>query len=340
MKGNRRKLLNLLFLLFTFGVVLYIGLRGNDIEELGAALSQFSPVYFLLCFGCWLLYLLTDALSVKFFLMSQGVPLSLMGSIHAAIVGLYYCNITPGASGGQPMEMYTLSKKNVPIGIGGSAMAVKFICFQIILLITGFVMWICNYDFIVQHTQGIKWLVIIGYVVNMFSISGVILMAISRRAMLWVINKCIAVGVKLRLCKDPEASRQKWENHCNSFVESFRMLLKKPLALLAQCVVAFVQLMSLMLVILCIYQAMGLSGITPVQLITVGVLLYISASYTPLPGASGAQEGGFALFFRSIFPSASLFVALLIWRFFTYYLTIIVGAVVTTVESVRGMYKE
>lgn len=340
MKGNKRKLLNFLFLLFTFGVVLFIGLSGNDIEELGQALRQFSPVYFLLCLGCWLLYLLTDALSVKFFLMSQGVHLGLLDSVHAAIVGLYYCNITPGASGGQPMEMYTLSKKNVPIGISGSALAVKFICFQVMLLIVGFVMWICNYSFIIEHTQGIKWLVIIGYIVNMFSISGVILMSISRKAMLWVINKCIAVGTKLRLCKDPEASRQKWENHCNSFADSFRLLLKDPLALLLQCVVAVVQLLSLMLVILCIYKAMGLSGIAPVQLITIGVLLYISASYTPLPGASGAQEGGFALFFRDVFPNASLFVALLIWRFFTYYLTIIVGAVVTTVESVRGMYKE
>ena len=73
------------------------------------------------------------------------------------------------------------------------------------------------------------------------------------------------------------------------------------------------------------------------ELITMGVLLYIGASYTPLPGASGAQEGGFAVLFKGIFPDARLFVALLIWRFSTYYLNVIVGAVVATVSSIRGI---
>ena len=85
---------------------------------------------------------------------------------------------------------------------------------------------------------------------------------------------------------------------------------------------------------------MGLNEASNIGIIAIGVLLYISASYTPLPGASGAQEGGFALFFNGIFPDANLFVALLIWRFFTYYLTVIVGAVVSMTESVTGIVKK
>ncbi len=340
MKAGTRKLLNLLFLLVTLAVVLFIGLKGNDLEELAAALTGFSPAFFGLCLLCWCVYILTDALSVHCFLARQGYRLRLIDSLHAAIVGLYYCNITPGASGGQPMEMYTLGRKNVPIGYSGSAMAVKFVCFQVTLLMTGALLWLFNRAFVFQHTQGIRWMILLGYIFNCFSISGVVLMAISRRAMMWVINKCIAVGSKLRICRNPEASREKWANHCTSFLDSFRMLLHHPVDLLVQMLIALVQLLSLMLVIRCIYLGMGLSGVSPMQMITVGVLLYISASYTPLPGASGAQEGGFALFFRGIFPEATLFVALMIWRFFTYYLTILVGAAVTTVESLRGIVKK
>lgn len=340
MKAGTRKLLNFLFLLLTLGIVLYIGLSGNELDELAEALNSFSPVWLLACLGCWLVYLLMDALSVHCFLIRQGYRLRLRDSLHAAIIGLYYCNITPGASGGQPMEMYVLSKKNVPIGYSGSALAIKFVCFQAVLLVTGAVLWLFNRSFVAEHTQGIRWLVLLGYVVNCFSISGVVLMAISRRAVMWVINKCIAVGVKLRICKDPEASREKWTNHCANFLDSFRMLLRHPTDLLMQVIIAFVQLMALMLVVVCIYRGMGLSGASVIGIITVGVLLYISASYTPLPGASGAQEGGFALFFRAFFPDAGLFVALLIWRFFTYYLTILVGALVSAVESIHGIVKK
>ena len=340
MKAGMRKLLNFAFLAFTLGVVLFIGLRGNDLGELAAALRSVSPSAFLLCFGCWCIYLLMNALCTYCFLNRQGIRLSLLGSFHAAIIGLYYCNVTPGASGGQPMEMYELSKRNVPIGYSGSAMAIKFVCFQAVLLVAGAIFWLCNREFVAINTQGIRWLVLLGYVVNCFSIGGVVLMAISRRAMLWVINQCILVGVKLRICKDAKASREKWANHCASFLESFRLLLHRPLDLFLQVLIAFAQLIAQMLVIWCIYRAMGLEGASVVEMITVGVLLYISASYTPLPGASGAQEGGFALFFRAIFPDAKLFVALLIWRFFTYYLTVLVGALVSTVESVQGLAKK
>ena len=63
------------------------------------------------------------------------------------------------------------------------------------------------------------------------------------------------------------------------------------------------------------------------------MLLYVSAAYTPLPGASGAQEGVFALYFANIFPSGIRFMALLLWRFFTYYISLIIGAIVTIVKG-------
>ena len=148
---------------------------------------------------------------------------------------------------------------------------------------------------------------------------------------------CIKIGVKLHLCKTPEASKARWENHCQSFLYSVRLLARHPKDLLIQCGIAIAQLFSLMLTIVAVYYAFGLSGVSIMELITMGVLLYIGASYTPLPGASGAQEGGFAVLFKGIFPDARLFVALLIWRFSTYYLSVLVGAVLTTVDSIRGL---
>lgn len=43
------------------------------------------------------------------------------------------------------------------------------------------------------------------------------------------------------------------------------------------------------------------------------------------------------MLFKGIFPDARLFVALLIWRFSTYYLNVILGAIVATVTSIRGI---
>lgn len=77
------------------------------------------------------------------------------------------------------MEMYCLHKYGVSIGVSGSGMAVKFIVFQVVLLVTGAVLWIAHGGFVDAHTQGSKWFILMGYVVNFFSVGMVALMAIS-----------------------------------------------------------------------------------------------------------------------------------------------------------------
>ena len=338
-KKNLQQILSFLLLAITLGAVLYIGLQGNDMQELAAALKKISLPYLLLLLLCWLLYLLFDTLAIYHFLHTQGQRIRFRESLHSAMTGIYYCNITPGASGGQPMQMYCLSKYGVPIGISGSGMAVKFVVFQSVLLVFGAVLWLSQWNFANAHVTGSRWFILLGYLANFFTIGMVMLMAISQKAVRWVIERCIRIGVKLRFCKDPDASREKWESHCAGFLGSVKMMMRRPIDMLVQCLIALGQLLALMLVIIVIYHALDLKGLSYIQLITLGVLLYIGASYVPLPGASGAQEGGFAVLFQYVFPDAALFVALLVWRFTTYYLSVLVGAVMTTVEHVTVLRK-
>lgn len=336
-KTNYQQLFSFLLLLITLLIVLCIGLNGNELDDLLAALKRLSPGFLFLCILSWALYVLFNALTMLHFLKVQGKAIKLSESLYAAMIGIYYCNVTPGATGGQPMEMYALSKYGVPVGISGSGMAVKFVVFQTVLLITGAVLWIMHADFVSAYAGSSWWFILLGYLANFFTIGMVVLMAISRKAVRWVIERCIRIGVRLHLCKAPDEARTKWENHCASFLDSVQLMLRRPRDLVIQCLIALGQLLSLMLVIIAVYHALGLQGVSTMQLITMGVLLYIGASYTPLPGASGAQEGGFAMMFRGIFPDALLFVALMIWRFCTYYLSVLVGAALTIGENVSAL---
>ena len=61
-------------------------------------------------------------------------------------------------------------------------------------------------------------------------------------------------------------------------------------------------------------------------------LLQVSVSFMPMPGASGAQEIGFSSFFRNYFVNDDLYAAVMVWRFFTYYLVVIAGAILVAVS--------
>ena len=62
-------------------------------------------------------------------------------------------------------------------------------------------------------------------------------------------------------------------------------------------------------------------------------LLQVSVSFMPMPGASGAQEIGFSNFLRPYFVNNDLYAAVMVWRFFTYYLVVIAGAILVVVDQ-------
>lgn len=335
MKQRTKKIFNFLFIFGTLAVVLLVGINGQEMSGALDALRSIGPRWIVLCALAYAGFLLFDTLSLHYFLIRQGQKVSFGYSLFVTLMGAYYSNITPGASGGQPMQVFYLSHKKVSIGVASSALTVKLFCFQFMLAVIGTVLWIAHGPFIHEQVGPHMWILIVGYVYNWFAVLLVVLMAFFRKPVQLLIRLCVRLGTLLRICKDPDASLRKWGEVQESFHGSIFQLAKKPLDLATQLLLSGLQLLSLMTVIYFVYHAFGMSGEDYWQLTALGVMLYTSAAYTPLPGASGAQEGVFALYFAQVFPDGIRLMALLLWRFFTYYVSLILGAVVSVISGFR-----
>ena len=106
---------------------------------------------------------------------------------------------------------------------------------------------------------------------------------------------------------------------------SVTALFKKPVMAVKVMFLSILQIVLLMSIVIGIYRAFWLAGVSNLTLITLQTLLFISASFMPLPGASGAQEYGFSVFFGGIFPGSMMLSAIFAWRFMTYYLLLLIG---------------
>lgn len=232
------------------------------------------------------------------------------------------------------MQVYYLKKKGVPIGIGTSALTVKFFCFQFMLAVLSTVLWIAYGDYIAVQTGSSIWILIVGYTYNLITVSFVLMMAVNKNLVRFFIKLFIRIGTKLRICKNPEATLVKWEDILSTFHESVMSMRTHPKDFFIQLALGGAILLAQMLPIFLVYCAFELTGSDYLELTTLGIMLYVSAAYT-LPGASGAQEGVFAIYFSKVFPDGIRLMALLLWRFFTYYISILVGAVTTVIHGFR-----
>lgn len=320
--------LSVAYIFITIALVFVLGVYMGDIGASWQALASLQPIWVLAAFSCWLLYVGGRALALKFFCARQGLPIRASDAWRIAMIGQYYSGITPAATGGQPMQIYELNKCGVPVGVGSSAMIVKFICFQTALMLSGAGLWIYYARQISVQLEGLLWFVRFGFGLNLFWTALLLLILVKQSIVNWLMRMVCVIGRKLRWIRDPERFSTRVDAQLSEFHRVLEMLVRRPLILVVMLSLAFFQVLSYMTTVYCLYRGFGLSEVSPGFIITIQLLLFLSVAFMPMPGASGAQEGGFVLFFRGIFPEGHLFAALLAWRFFTYYVTLIFGAAV------------
>mgnify|MGYP004493855871 CR=1 FL=1 len=330
-KGS--KVFSLIVIVLTIAMVCVLAFSNEELVNAGDALRSLRPGALLGCVLCFLGYAVFDGVGLFAFLRRQGYPIKLSSSIHLSFTGLYYANITPSSSGGQPMQVYLLNQRGVPVGVSSSALSVRLMANQLMIVLMTAGLWIANGGFIQQQLGGVKGIVLLGLVINGAAVPLLLAVTFFQNA----VQKCGAWIVHLlarwRWIKQEEKMLTKLTAILNNYHASVRLCLRQPGQLLLQLLLSGLQMLSLMFIPVCVYHAFGQSGASDSELLAVALMLFVSASYTPLPGASGAQEGVFALYFANIFPDGIRFMALLLWRFFTYYISLILGAIVTVVKG-------
>lgn len=333
MNPKLKRILSALAIILSIAAVIAIAFGNTELKNAWDTIRHLDVAWLAGLLLCWFCYTFFDALGSWFCLRKQGFHLSPFTVLGTTLIGFYYSNITPGASGGQPMQVNALRQKGIPVGNGTTVVTVRLIFNQFMVSVLSLVLFLLNRDFVYRELEGAIWFVRVGWLIN-FAVVPIVLLAAFRKD--WIqplVHKLIALGVKIHLVRNQEAADRKADEVLDTYYTTFNDLLRSPLQILMQCVFSGLSLTALMATIIFVYYAFGLSGTLWRHLLTLSFLLFVSASYTPLPGASGAQEGGFLYFFRNIFTGGTAGLALLVWRFFTFYLFIFVGAALVLLDK-------
>lgn len=316
-------------ILLTLGIVLYVGARNGDFTASMQAILSIPPVYVVASVACVFGAILMQTLSCRSALIKLGHSPGL-GRLYAIMVmGEFYSYITPGASGGQPMQVYAFHQQNTPVGDATAALTIHFHCFQLTLLMSDVVLYAVYRDFIKAQLGANLPFLIIGFFITALIVSFSLMIAFYQRPVRFLMNVAFKLMRRFKI-GNPEKLRGLADSVADGYFDGMRTLAADPRELARQFAFALARLIMLMSVMWYIYRGLGQSTAGYGRLVAMGCMQYTSAAYTPLPGASGAQEGVFSLYFQSLLPGDLMLSGLLAWRFITYYLVLIVGFFVTT----------
>lgn len=319
-------------------IILYFILKDDFVNIVNTlAKADFRWIAFAIVFI--FIYWFLKACSLFMIAKEYSKKLKFHQIFNLTLITQFFNGITPFSSGGQPMEVYYLSKTGIKATKGTNIILQNFILYQMALIVHGIIAIALNYHFhFFKEVAILKELTLIGFIVNTLVGVGLLFISFSTKFNKMVVNILIKLCYKLKIVKDKEKAIERWSTRLSEFHESATLLLDRKILFVKGFVYNFLALATFYIIPLFVIYGLGNFNINAIEAICASAYVLIIGAFVPIPGGSGGIEYGFLQFFGNFVKGSVLSASLLVWRFITYYLGIILGAI--ALNFFKGDVKE
>ena len=273
-----------------------------------------------------------------------------------SVIGLYYNYVTPLAVGGQPFEIYNLTKNGYSGGEASSMTISAFILHQIAFVICGFVslgLFIGNAldipeNMVAAIPRIISIIATVGLLLAFSVPLFVILFSFNSKVGEKLVTFVFFLGKKLKIVKNPAASKTKTLRSLTTNANCLKKLATNPVVFALDFLMSFGEHLSLCSIAYFTLKFFGFdwssrTGFTEwLQVVQLCFILYAAISFIPTPGNSGAADLSFYLLFdtglglsgTNVYGGLA-FPAMIVWRFLSFYSFIIIGFIYTAIARKR-----
>jgi len=321
-----------LFLLFTFGVIVVIGILDRGKVRLDEAIAKMDLMYVAIAVFCLIMFWLLEAYTLKYVTVSMNRKISFFSSLRIGLIGLLYGALTPSATGGQPVQIMFMRKNGIPTGTATSVMVVKFIAFQGTICFLFLVAMLYKFVFFLNTFAEQLIIIGIGFFVNLIVLAVAVLAMFRKDWIAKATYGLLRFLHRIRIIKNLDKAKESCEKTLEEFHNGMIAIRRIKSRIWYLCSVVCIQMLFQFAITYFVYRACGLSLYTALDIVSLQAILFLTVAYLPLPGASIASEGGFMLVFGSIFGSWA-FAGMVLWRALTYYAQIFCGGVTMLIDN-------
>lgn len=341
---------------------------GDGVMTIGNAIISANTLWMAVIGVLMVLVFILQGLIIQIFCRLYTRHYHLHQGVANALVGSFYNNVTPGATGGQVMQVYTMKRQGIEVSNAASIMVMWFILYQFSLIIFDVAAIVFEWNTIMSIKSitipGFQiggWggeipmlpLIIVGFVVNISVVLLLFLMSYSRRLHNFIMHHGIGLGAKLKLIKNPDKMRENLRVQVENFkIELRRLQSNVPVTIL---VIALFLIVWTILFSIPYFAGLALDAFGFGYRFNLGNMYdfcfrsafqQMVAGLVPLPGNAGVSELVFAAMFNDVFvetiaytstgitiirgTSGNVMAAQIIWRFSTYYFVLVISGLVAS----------
>ena len=318
--------INIIILICVSLLIMFLIMKDNFNEIIDNLLNA-NIFYLFLALIFMILSVLFQSFSMHLYLKELDKNYKFKDTFILMFSALFFNAITPFSSGGQPFQVYLLNKQGIKISESTNALLQNFLSYQLALITLGTVAIIINHFMgIIPNTSLLKHIVIIGFVVNVIVLALIIYLGKAKNINTKMFNKIFNFVFSLKFIKNREVLKEKANKKIDEFYESGNYFKNNKYILLKAYSFNLVSLIILYIIPMFIFFSIKVYDVNVIESIVCSSYTYFVGSFVPIPGGTGGLEYAFIEFFRVFSSSALISTCMILWRFVTYYLSMILGS--------------
>lgn len=318
----KKSMLLLITLILVTTVVVF---QGNDAAAVFAAIGTVALPWLLLGIGLALLFVSLEGFIIWYLLHSAERKVSLPSCIRWSFIGFFFSGITPSSTGGQPMQVYYMKQKGVPVSESTPVLMIVAVLYKLILVLVGIGIWLFQKDSLKMYFGSYLWLYYLGLLLNttlvVFLVFIMVSPVLSRKILLGAEN----VLVTIRILKQSQERRAKLAGFVAEYQDVVYSFKHKKGKLLIAAMITLLQRCCPFLIMWVVYRGLGLTGTGILTIVILQAAVTIAVDLLPLPGAAGITELVSAAVFAGIFPGELLAAALCVSRGISFYIVMLLS---------------
>ena len=324
MKNKSKIIINLIIIFVVLSLVLYFSLKDNY-QEIIDNIKNMNIIWLIISIIILIISRIFSAVSSYQMTKANDYHISLPRAIQINLIIPFFHGVTPFAGGGQPMEIYYLHNEKIPLGKSTNIVLQNFIVYQTALIIISLIAVIYNVIFdLFPANSLIKQLVIIGFIINFLVWLFTLLVSLSKKFNQVILKITLFILKKF----NKPALKEKITRYLSNLHKNATTIIKHKKSSLLSLFVNILSLICLYSIPYLVLTGMGITNLNIIETIVATSYIMIMGSFVPIPGGTGGLEYGYMYFFNYLIGGSILTSSMLVWRFVSYYLAMIIGAIV------------
>lgn len=327
MKKRELYILNILLTIFLLILTYFLIFGKSGYGEIMSTLKSVDKRYILFAVFVMFLYFLIEAYNIKCLLKSLNEKVPLLKVLKARFISFFFSSITPAATGGEPMQVYSLMQDGVSFANGTLASLINICSYQIVIIFLAVISFILNFNIVPKQ---VVILFSIGVFLNFMAMLIMLIFIFDKKLARKIVDLLIKIMYKLKI-RNIDSKKEKLNATLEKYNKQTDYIKNHKKEFVFSILRTFVDMGLYFIVPYIVYRSFGLSEYDIVLFFEVQAILFASVSSIPVPGSIGISESAFLILYNKIYNAELLRPSLLLTRGINFYLYVLISFVITII---------